>query len=361
MADGSLKGASRGALDGGWLGLIAFGKIRRGGCNMLSRRTLASAGRLGTLAALALALGARAAPAAEVRTVAVTQIVEHPMLDAARKGLKDELAAEGFVEGRNLKLLFASAEGNPANAAQIAQDFVAKKPDVIVPISTPSAQAVAAATKDIPIVFAAVTDPVGAKLVPNLQHPGGNVTGVSDLPPVSLHLDLIKEIMPNAQALGVIYNPGEANSVTLIDQLKKDAQKRDMEVVEALAPRSSDVLKAAQSLIGDVDAIYVPSDNTVMAALQAVIKVGTDNQLPVFAGDPDAVARGAIAALGFNYYDVGRQTGKMVVRVLEGESPGDMPVEGIKTTQLYVNPEAAKTMGITLPDSVMKRAKFAVD
>ncbi len=325
---------------------------------MLSRRTLAGAG-LGGLAALAL--GASVAPAQELKTVAVTQIVEHPALDAARKGIKDELADEGYVDGHNLDFLFESAQGNPATAAQIAQKFVGDQPDVIVPISTPSAQAVVGATKDIPVVFTAVTDPVGAKLVPNLEHPGGNVTGMSDLSPIGLHLDLIKEIMPNAKDLGVIYNPGEANSVTLIELLKKEAPARGLVIAEAVAPRSADVLAAAQSLIGQVDAIYVPTDNTVVTALEAIVKVGTDNQLPVFAGDTDSVPRGAIAALGFNYYDLGRQTGKMVARVLKGEKPGDLPVESVQTTQLFVNPGAAEAMGIKIPDAVIKRAKVVVD
>ena len=328
---------------------------------MLSRRTLASAAGLGGLAALALVAGARVASAQELKTVAVTQIVEHPALDAARKGIKDELAAEGFEEGHNLDILFESAQGSAATAAQIAQKFVGDKPDVIVPISTPSAQAVVNATKDIPIVFTAVTDPIGAKLVTDLEHPGGNVTGMSDLSPIGKHLDLIKEIMPNAKGLGVIFNPGEANSVTLVKLLEKEAPAHGLELIEAVAPRSSDVLAAAQSLIGQVDAIYVPTDNTVVTALEAIVKVGTDNQLPVFAGDTDSVPRGAVAALGFNYYDVGRQTGKIVARVLKGEKPGDIPVESVQTTQLFVNPGAAEAMGIKIPDAVIKRAKVVIE
>ena len=271
---------------------------------MLTRRTLASLARLGAMAGVALALGAPGTSAEELKTVAVTAIVEHPALDAARKGIKDELAAEGYVEGKNLDFRFESAQGNPATAAQIAQQFVGDRPDVIVPISTPSAQAVVGATKDIPVVFTAVTDPVGAKLVSDPEHPGGNVTGMSDLSPIGLHLDLIKEIMPNAAHLGVIYNPGEANSITLLELLKKEAPGHGLSLVEAPAPRSADVLAAAQSLVGDVDAIYVPTDNTVVTALEAIVKVGTDNQLPVFAGDTDSVPRGAIAALGFNYYSL---------------------------------------------------------
>ena len=174
---------------------------------------------------------------------------------------------------------------------------------------------------------------------------------MSDLSPIGKHLDLIKEIMPAAKTLGVIYNPGEANSVTLVELLKAEAPARGLALVEAAAPRSSDVLAAAQSLVGKVDAIYVPTDNTVVTALEAIVKVGTENQLPVFAGDTDSVPRGAIAALGFNYYDLGRQTGKIVARVLKGEAPGDdRRSQGVEITELFVNPGAAEAMGIELPD-----------
>jgi putative ABC transport system substrate-binding protein len=210
-------------------------------------------------------------------------------------------------------------------------------------------------------VFTAVTDPVGAKLVSSLERPGGNVTGLSDLSPIGLHLDLIREIAPDTARLGVIYNPGEANSITLLELIRKEAPARGLEIVEAAAPRSADVLPAAESLVGKVDAIYVPTDNTVVTALEAVVKVGTDNRLPVFAGDTDSVARGAIAALGFNYYDLGRQTGKIVARVLEGANPGDIPVEGVQITELYLNPGAAESMGVTIPPEMLERAKFVVE
>jgi len=292
--------------------------------------------------------------------VAVTAIVQHPALDACRDGVRDELKAEGFEEGKNLKFVYESAQGNPATAAQIAQKFVGENPSVIVPISTPSAQTVIAATSDIPVVFTAVTDPLGAKLISNLEKPGGNVTGMSDLSPVGKHVDLIREIVPAAKKIGVPYNPGEANSVTLLKLLKEKAAASGMEVVEAAAPKSADVQAAAQSLVGKVDVIYVPTDNTIVSALEAVIGVGIDNKLPVFAGDTDSVKRGAIAAVGFDYYDVGRQTGKIVARILKGEKPGDIAVQSVEITQLFVNPGAAQKMGITIPDSVISQAKEVV-
>jgi putative ABC transport system substrate-binding protein len=298
--------------------------------------------------------------AAEQATVAVTAIVEHPALDAVRDGVKAELAAGGYEDGKNLRFSYESAQGNPATAAQIARKLVGDRPDVIVPISTPSAQAVVGATKDIPVVFTAVTDPVGAKLVKDAQKPGGNVTGMSDLSPIGKHLDLVKEITPDAKTLGVIYNPGEANSLTLLELLKQEAPARGLTIEEAAAPKSADVLPAAQSLVGKADAIYVPTDNTVVTALEAIVKVGQQNKLPVYAGDTDSVPRGAIAALGFNYFDVGRQTGRMVLRVLKGEKPGDLPVEGVEITELFVNPASAESMGVTIPEAVVARAKTIV-
>ena len=316
--------------------------------------------RRAALALLAATALAGPALAQDKQLIAVTAIVEHPALDAARDGIKEALAAEGFVDGQTITFVYESAQGNPATAAQIARKLVGEAPAVIVPISTPSAQAVVGATKDIPVVFTAVTDPVGAKLVTNAQHPGANVTGMSDLSPIGKHLDLVKEIVPGVKTLGVIYNPGEANSLTLIELLKAEAPARGIAIEEAPAPKSSDVLPAAQSLVGQVEAIYVPTDNTVVTALEAIVQVGQQNKLPVIAGDTDSVPRGAIAALGFNYGDVGRQTGKIVARVLKGEKPGDIPVEGVEITELAVNPAAAAAMGVTLPEALVAQAKTVV-
>jgi putative ABC transport system substrate-binding protein len=314
-------------------------------------------------AGLALAFAALAPthPAlAQTKTVAVTAIVDHPALNAVRDGLRDELKAQGLEAGRNLRFEYESAQGNPGTAAQIARKFAGDRPDVIVPISTPSAQAVAAATRDIPIVFSAVTDPVAAKLVASAERPGGNITGVSDLSPVRKHIELIRRVTPKAKRLGVVFNPGEANSVVLVELLRTHAPDFGMTVVEASAPRSSDVLAAARSLIGKADAIYIPTDNTVVSAVEAVVKVGIDAKIPVYAADTDTVKRGAIAAVGFNYYDVGRQTGKLVLRVLNGAKPGELPVQGVEITELHVNPESAKRMGVTLPRAVLEEAKVVV-
>lgn len=314
----------------------------------------------------AIAMGCSASPdsappnaAAEdtaAKFVAVTQIVEHPALDAVRVGVKDELAAAGYETGKNLEWMWESAQGNPAIAAQIANKFAGEQPDVIIAIATPSAQAVVSATDAIPVIFSAVTDPLGAKLVNNLDQPGGLVTGVSDLSPIAQHLDLIAEIAPDAKRIGVLYNAGETNSVSLVNLLKQEAPAQDMTLVEATVASSGEVATAARSLVGKVDAIYIPTDNTVASAREAVIRVGIDNQLPVFAGDTDTVEGGAIATLSFNYYDVGRQTGRMALRVFEGEKPGDIPVEVAKRLELSLNLSAAEAMGVIIPESVAARA-----
>jgi len=312
------------------------------------------------LAAATVALFAHSAASFADQSVAITQIVEHPALDAVRQGVKDELAAQGFVVGKNLKWSYESAQGNGATAAQIAKKFAGKRPDVIVAIATPSAQTVAAAARGVPIVFSAVTDPLGARLVSNMDKPGANITGVSDLTPIDKHMALVKRVVPTAKTVGVIYNPGEANSVTLVKLVKKYAPMQGMKVVEAGATKSSEVLSAARSLVGKADVIYVPTDNTVVSAFSAVIKVGQSAKLPVVAGDTDSVKQGAIAALGFNYYDVGRQTGQIVVKILNGAHPGDIAVQGVKKMELFVNPGAAKKMGITLDPALISEAKEVV-
>jgi putative ABC transport system substrate-binding protein len=320
-----------------------------------SRR--AAIGGLAGAAAVSWAGGPRAATA----RIGVTAIVEHPALDACRDGIREELEARGYVLGSRLDFRYQSAQGQPATAAQIARRFVGDGVDVLVPISTPSAQAAVAATRQIPIVFSAVTDPLGAGLVQSLEKPGGNVTGLSDLSPIAQHLDLIREIVPVLGRIGVPYNPGEANAVTLVRLLKAEAAARRIEVVEAAATRSADVQAAARSLAGSVDAIYVPTDNTVVSALEAVIAAGRQARTPVFAGDTDSVARGAIATIGFDYGQIGRQTGALVARVLEGEKPGDIPVAQATGTDLVVNKVAAASFGLIVPEAVLARAARIYD
>ncbi|SLN40914.1 ABC transporter substrate-binding protein [Oceanibacterium hippocampi] len=310
----------------------------------------------GGIASLAVA-GLPAAAGAADKSVAITAIVEHPALDAARQGILDELAAQGFKEGENLTVSFQTAQGEFPTAVQIAKKYLGEKPDVIIGISTPSAQAIAAnAGPEQKIVFTAVTDPVGAKLVSNNEKPGANITGMSDMSPISKHLELITRITPAAKRIGIIYNSGEANSRSLVELLKSAAPTYGMTIVEGVATNSNEVRPAARSLAGKVDAIYVPTDNTAVSAFESILQVGYDGQIPVYSGDTDSVARGAVAALGFNYYDVGRQTGVIVAKVLNGANPGDIAVEQVQKLELHINPASAAKMGVTIPDAIKAEA-----
>lgn len=309
------------------------------------------------LAALTLTMAAPlASVAAEQKSVAVTAIVEHPALDAVRDGVRDALAQAGYESGKNLKWQYQSAQGNTGTAAQIARKFIGDQPDVIVAIGTPSAQAVVAGSKRVPLAFSAVTDPVEAQLVKSWEASGTNVTGVSDLLALDKQMELVKQIVPDATRIGMVYNPGEANSVVVVKQLKALLPSLGMTLVEAAAPRSVDVGSAARSLVGKVDAIYTSTDNNVVSAYESLVKVGNDARIPLIASDTDSVKRGAIAALGVNYRDLGVQTGRIVVRILEGEKPGDITPETSQNLQLFVNQSAAQKQGVTLSQALLDAA-----
>ncbi|GAB2904657.1 ABC transporter substrate-binding protein [Paralcaligenes sp. KSB-10] len=295
------------------------------------------------------------------QSVAVTSIVEHPALDAVKDGIKEALTKAGYTEAKGLKWQFQTAQGNTSIAAQIARKYVGDKPDVIVAIATPSAQAVVAATKTIPVVYSAITDPVAAQLVKTLGPSGTNVTGVSDALALQKQIDLIKKVVPNAKRVGMVYNPGEANSVVVVKQLRELLPKAGMSLAEATAARTVDVGAAARSLIGKVDVIYTNTDNNVVSAYESLVKVGNDAKIPLIASDTDSVKRGAIAALGVNYHDLGVQTGKMVVKILKGQKPGTIASETSDKLELYVNPGAAKKQGVTLSDAFIKSATKVVE
>ncbi len=320
-------------------------------------KTATRAALLGLTLACSLAAPAMAA---DVR-VSVTAIVDHPALDAARKGVTDELADAGYVNGKNLKLEYQSAQGNTATAAQIARKFAGDKPNVIVAVSTPSAQTALAATREIPIVFSAVTDPVAAKLVKSWEATGGNVTGVSDLPSLDKHLAALRKALPAAKRIGVVYSPGEANSVAAIAELKKLATPLGMTVVEAAAPRTVDVASAAQSLIGKVDVFYEPTDNNLTSAFESLAKVADQGKVPLISADPSVATRGAAIGMGTNYYDLGRQTGKLVVRILKGETPGKIASEVSTTLEMHVNKSAAQRQGATFSEDFLKTATKVID
>jgi len=321
----------------------------------LNKTLRAVAGAL-TLAAVC------AAPAlAADKTVLVTSITEHPALDAVRDGAKDELKAEGFEAGKNLKWEFQSAQGNAGTAGQIAKKFVGDNPDVIVAIATPSAQPMVAGTKSIPIVYSAIADPIAAQLVKSWGPSGTNVTGLSHMLDPVKQVEIIKQVVPNAKRVGIVYNPGEANSVSALNGIKAVLEKQGMTLVEAAAPRTVDVAPAAKSLIGKIDVMYTTTDNNVVSTFESLAKVCNDAKIPLIASDTGSVKRGAVAALGVNFYDLGRQTGKIVARILKGEKPGDIPSSTSKNLELYVNTSAAQKQGVTLTPEFIKSATKVIN
>ncbi len=290
--------------------------------------------------------------------ISVNQFVEHPALDAVLKGLQDYLKDNGV----SAEFKVHNAQANMGTATQIGQQMIGEKSDLLVAIATPSAQATAQALSKAPadlkrpMLFTAVTDPVAAGLVEAIDKPGEFVTGVSDLLPVEKHLEMITTYKPDIKTLGILYNAGEANSKAIVASVKELSSKFGFTVVEATAPKTADVYAAAKSLVGRCDAVFIPTDNTIVAALESVIKVGTQNKLPIFAADVDSVARGAVAAMGFDYYKHGYQTGAMAKKVLEGAAPASLPVEFQKDLQLQINLKAAEAMGAPAPEMLIKQA-----
>jgi putative tryptophan/tyrosine transport system substrate-binding protein len=291
--------------------------------------------------------------------IGITQIVEHPSLDAAREGFIAALKDAGYEEGKNLEIDYQNAQGDMNNNASIAQKFVSDKSDLILAIATPSAQAAIQATKEIPILFTAITDPVGAELVQSMEKPGGNATGTSDTHPDAIKntIAAIKKFVPGAKKVGIIYNNGEPNSVVNVKNAKEALEAEGLEAVESTISTSSEVKQAAESMVGRVDVLYIPKDNTVVAALESVITVANDKDIPMFAGEGDSVKRGAFASYGLDYHDLGYTTGKMAVEILEGKKPADIPVGYPEKLELVVNKKAAEEEGITLTDELLKDAK----
>ena len=293
------------------------------------------------------------------KVIGISQVVTHPALDATRQGIIDGLADNGYVDGDNIEIDYQNSEGDPTLFGSIAQRFVTDEVAIIVSIATPNSQAAIAAAEgtDIPVVFTAVTDPVGSGLVSNwASHPNENVTGVSDMIVVSDDIELITEIVPGVKKLGTLYNAGESNSVFLVSKLHEACDALGIEVVEKTVSTSADVLTAAQSLVGQVDAIWVGTDNTVVTGLEALIGVCEDNDIPLFPSDEDSIVRGCIAAYSFDYYDIGYQTGEMVANILDGTDASTIPVEKGKVISLSVNVGAAERMGVTIPQSIIDLA-----
>ena len=307
---------------------------------------------------LALGVGRQPAQAKEY-TIGIAQLGTHDALDAARDGFIDQMEEEGFVEGENVDYIIRNAAFDSSNYATIAQYFVSADVDLLFSIATPITQACASAVEgtDIPVIFAAVTDPVAAGFADSWEEPGGQVTGASDWADVGAQVKLGMDIHPAAR-LGVIYNAGEVNSVVQIDELKKVKSSLNItEIVEATAATTADVYAAAMSLVGRVDAIWVPSDNTVAGAIQSVVAVCEDNDIPLFGSDISSIAKGGcISGQGLDYYVNGQEAAKLAARVLEGEAPAEISISTTPMTIVYLCQAAAERMGTTIPQAILDTA-----
>ena len=283
-------------------------------------------------------------------SVGISQIVSHPSLDAARDGFKAALTDAGYDVDWDEQ----NAQGDQSIAASIAGSFASEDLDLVLAIATPTAIALAQAVTDTPVLFTAVTDPVGSALVDSMEAPGGNVTGTSDAVDVADLLELVTRVAPDAETVGIVYNAGEPNAVTQVEWAQDAADELGLTIELATADTSGAVQQAADSL--DVDAFFVVTDNTVVSALETLIQVAEDKQIPVIASEGDSVARGAIATIGIDYYSLGYQTGEMAVRILEGADPAATPVEVQTDLALYLNTGAAERMGVTIPDDLLAEA-----
>jgi len=295
----------------------------------------------------------------KVYKIGITQIVEHPALNLDRQGFIDEMEAQGFVAGKNAEFIVKSAQGDPNLAKTIADQFVHEGVDLIAAISTPSAQAAAMATRNtgIPVVYIAVTDPVSAGLIPAFDRPSGtNITGVYNGSPIEQQMDLILEIQPDVKKLGYLYNAGEDNSVSIKKRMEEYLKTKNIEVVAVTVASSNEVSAAAQSLVGRVDAIFYSHDNTVMSALETVVRIAQDNDIPFYAGDIESVKRGALATVGNDEYDCGVQSAIIAARILRGEKAGDIPSELVRKYALIVNQSVAKEYNVEIPQTVLERA-----
>lgn len=286
----------------------------------------------------------------KVYNIGVTQLVEHPSLDKTRKGFEKALSDNGYKNGENIKIDYQNAQNDIPTAQTIASKFASDKKDMIFAVSTQSAQAAYNTTKDIPIIITAVTDPVEAGLVDTLEKPGSNLSGTSDYISVDKNIGLIISFVPDMKNIGVIYNTSEANSKIQVDQLKEYASKNGYNIVEKGVSTSNEINQAMSSLAGKIDALYVPTDNLIVSSMPIVSKIANENKIPVIACEEGSVSTGALACQGIDYEKLGYKSGEMAVKVLKGEDISSMPIETLDETNIIINEDTLKALGLKKPD-----------
>ena len=285
----------------------------------------------------------------DVFRIGISQFITHQSLDATREGFVDELAKQGYVEGKNIEIDLQNAQGEQRNLKTISQQL-AESSDVVLAIATPSAQSLANTTQATPVIFSAVTDPVSAKLVESREHPGGNVTGTSDQSSdaISTQINLIKKVLPKAKTIGILYTQSEPNSVVQKDEAKRLLEEKGFTVVEKTILDSNNVKAAAESLMAEVDMVFVPTDNIISSTMETVKQVSIKHKVPVFGGSTEMIAVGGLYNYGTNYEELGRQTARMLIRVLKGEKPENIAVELPEKLELHTNKEMADALGIDI-------------
>lgn len=288
--------------------------------------------------------------------VGIIQLTEHPSLDTIRESIIAGLEDEGYVDGENIEINYQNGQNDMSTMKSIAQSFVGDKCDVIIAIATPAAQAVLSETTDIPIVFAAITDPVDAGLVDSLEAPGGNVTGTSDEVSADMIMNLAKEIEPEFKTIGALYNIGEDNSVSVIAGLKEYAAKNGYKLVESTVTNSGEVQQAAQYLADKVDVVFSPIDNTVASSMAVVTEVFNNAKIPYFVSSDSMVEDGGLATYGIDYTILGKETASMAAKILEGEEPSTMAVKKMSDMNIYINTDTAKAIGVDIPKTVLDKA-----
>lgn len=298
-------------------------------------------------------------PASDAQTfkIGIVQLLEHDALDAAREGFIDGLKEAGYEDGNNITIDFQNAQGEQANCVTIADKFVNDQDDLILAIATPAAQAVANATTEIPVLVTAVTDPADAKLVASNEAPGGNVSGTSDLNPIKEQMELLTQLVPEAKTVGLLYCSSEANSKFQVDLAREELAAKGIECQDFTVSSSNEIQQVVESMVGRVDAVYAPTDNMIAAGMATVTMTANPAKLPVIVAEPGMVENGGLATYGLSYYNLGKQTAAMAVRILTGEAqPADMPIEYLTDTELVVNSDTLAAMEIELPADLAEKA-----
>lgn len=287
--------------------------------------------------------------------IGINQLVRHEAMDASYQGFVDALEDAGYIDGENIKIDYQNAQNDQSTLNTIATKLVNDGSDLILAIATPSAQAVANATRDIPILVTAVTDPAGSDLVESNEAPGGNVTGTSDLTPVRKQIELFTQLVPDAKKIAILYSSSESNSKIQVDMAKEAAEEFNLEVVDATVSSTNDIEQVVQSLVGKIDAIYAPTDNTIASGMPTVAMVANANGIPVICGEEGMVSKGGLATYGIDYYKLGWLTGKQAVRIIKDNAQtATMPIEYLPEDEysLTINQEVANQLGIVIPEEL---------